>query len=64
MIKIPFEALQSIMATDNNYELSNGQCGSTSGWVHVSEISPKALVKQVTLVPIETRDSPFILPPP
>lgn len=64
MIKIPFEALQSIIATDNNYELSNGECGSTSGWVHVSEISPKALVRQVTLVPIETRDSPFILSPP
>lgn len=64
MIKIPFEALQSIMATDNNYELSNGECGSTSGWVHVSEISPKALVRQVTLVPIETRGSPFILLPP
>lgn len=64
MIKIPFEALQSIIATDNNYELSNGECGSTSGWVRVSEISPKALVKQITLVPIDTRDSPFILSPP
>lgn len=61
---IPLQSLKSIMATSSNYELTHGTCGSYSGWIPVSEIGPSALIKEVTLVPIEERNAGFVLLPP
>jgi len=64
LASIPLQALQSIIATDNKYELVNGICDSDSGDVPVSEICPKALISEVTLIPTESRNASFVLCPP
>lgn len=61
---IPLQSLKSIMATGNDYELTHGVCFSYSGSIPVSEICPSALVREVTLVPNETRNAGFVLPKP
>ena len=40
----PHQTLQNITLTSNEYEVNNGFCGSTSGWVPVSEIAPHAFL--------------------
>ncbi|MFH1637103.1 MAG: metallopeptidase TldD-related protein [Candidatus Woesearchaeota archaeon] len=58
-------ALEGIIAMDDDYSVSHGNCGSDSGWIPVSEIAPRALMKR-----IEFKSQPqqnkrkLILPPP
>lgn len=49
IVGTPLEALDSMIMTDDNYDVSYGYCGSESGWVPVSEIAQRALVRSIAL---------------
>ena len=40
------QALESIIAMDNEYKVSTGVCGSVTGNVPVSQIAPRALLRK------------------
>ena len=46
-IGTPLTAFSNVKAAGGRYELSNGRCGSRSGWIPVSLISPMLYVSQM-----------------
>jgi len=65
IVGTPLSSFNKIIMTGDDPDVFNGTCGSTSGWVPVSAVSPSILVSEIE---IEKRrreqDKPPILPPP
>jgi predicted Zn-dependent protease len=65
IIGTPLTALSSITAAGDDYATFNGYCGSDSGWVPVSAVSPSLLFGRIEVGLREKgRDKPPVLPPP
>ncbi|MFA6088658.1 MAG: TldD/PmbA family protein [Candidatus Woesearchaeota archaeon] len=47
IVGTPYQTLQNILITSNNYLPFNGYCGSESGWVPSTEIAPDVLLNNV-----------------
>lgn len=48
-----YELLSQIVATSDNYEITHGVCGSTSGGIPTQEISPSAFLPRVNIQAID-----------
>lgn len=65
VVGTPLITITKIIATGNNYEVSNAFCGAESGTIPTATIAPSILVKEVELQRVrEDRQRPPILPPP
>lgn len=45
----PLNAIRTIIAAGNRYEVDNAYCGAESGWVPISTISPSLLISHLEL---------------
>jgi len=56
----PLNAVRTIIAAGNRYEVDNAYCGAESGWVPVSTISPSLLISHLEL---QSKADPPYSPP-
>ena len=65
MVGTPLTALSKLIAAGDDYAAFNGRCGSESGWVPVSAISPSLLIGQMeTERTPRSNEKPPLLPRP
>ncbi len=64
LIGTPLTSLTGILATGVSKGIFNGMCGSKSGWIPVSAISPSLLIERVELQRSSVKPDGFILPRP
>jgi TldD protein len=65
MVGTPLTALSKLVAAGDDYAVFNGRCGSDSGWVPVSAVSPSLLIGQLeTERTPKGNDRPPLLPRP
>ena len=64
-IGTPLTAFSNVKAAGGRYEVSNGRCGSRSGWIPVSLISPMLYVSQMETQCLKTdeEEAPKLSPP-
>ena len=61
----PLASIEKIVAAGKESEVSNGFCGSSSGWVPVTEIAPSVVLAEIELQrEAEDRFRPPIIPSP
>ena len=65
IIGTPIIALSRVAAAADDYDVFNGVCGSSSGWVPVSGVSPSLLISEMEIEKAaKSQDKPPILKPP
>lgn len=65
IVGTPLSSFNKIIMTGDDPDVFNGTCGSTSGWVPVSAVSPSILVSEIEIEKrTREQDKPPILPPP
>ncbi len=65
IIGTPMSVLRdNLVATGKDYELVNGRCGSGSGIIYVSTITPSLLFKKIELSPLYETSAPSRVPKP
>jgi len=65
MVGTPLAAMESLIASDDEPDVFNGNCGAESGWVPVSAVSPSLLVGKIEVEKkVKAQDRPPLLPDP
>lgn len=65
LVGTPLVAFNSVLGTDDDYQVFNGTCGAESGWVPVSAVAPSLLFRQLEFQLKEKgQERPPLLPKP
>jgi TldD protein len=65
LVGTPLVAFNSVLASDDDYQVFNGTCGAESGWVPVSAVAPGLLFQQLEFQLKEKgQERPPLLPKP
>jgi hypothetical protein len=65
LVGTPLVAFDSILGTDDAYQVFNGTCGAESGWVPVSAVAPGMLFRRLEFQLKEKgQERPPLLPKP
>jgi predicted Zn-dependent protease len=63
IVGTPYQILDNIIQTSDQYGLFNGTCGAESGWVPSTQVAPDALVKSLEVNTIPRDNYPIIREP-